>query len=607
MSPSPTDSPMLLGPGSRLDRYELLSLLGQGGMGAVWLARLMAHLEFKKVVAVKTLLPQFAGDPRFRGMFLDEARITSRLDHGNVVQTLELGEFGGWLYQAMEWVDGDSLRTLMMAMERDDERMPAAISLRIIADACAGTHSAHELRDRSTGELLDVVHRDISPHNVLVCTNGITKVADFGIAKAKGRTSPETTSGDVKGKIAYMAPEQALGEPIDRRADIWALGCILYELLSGHKVFESSNQIEMLQRLISSEPKITFAQEYPEEIVSIVRRALRPQREARFETAGDMERAIRIGSQHSGLLADVDDVARFYARYLGIQAKQRAMTIEMALEAAEQRQRVSIRGVMPPSTESRTAPAPRPRPVAVAHGPVVLSERAGPDDEPSTVSGSLLVDEELEDAPTIGSAEESDVGPAVDMSDGVVAIEGAPGPAEGLDDVPTERNFEPGAVSDDSKETLVTGMQLSPVFAASVIEARQPRGAFSVIMVVSAVLLVIVIALAGVVTRRSSSVGAANSALSSAGSVAPSAASVAQPVPNGTSTAEFDIVIDPQSPAAERPGSSTTGPAAAPKSSASKARWAQPPTSVGPASRSNCGKDDPDCLYYRPPSPPRKK
>jgi eukaryotic-like serine/threonine-protein kinase len=216
----PPGAKIALEPGCHLDRYELLCLLGQGGMGSVWLARMDAGHGFDKLVALKTLLPQFAADVRFRTMFLDEARIASWIVHGNVVQILELGEQGGWLYQAMEWVEGDSLRRLMVAAERRAKPIPPAVGLRIIADACAGVHAAHELRDRTTGELIEVVHRDISPQNILVCSNGTTKIADFGIAKAKGRCAPNTTSGGIKGKIRYMAPEQALGKTLDPRACI---------------------------------------------------------------------------------------------------------------------------------------------------------------------------------------------------------------------------------------------------------------------------------------------------------------------------------------------------------------------------------------------------
>jgi serine/threonine protein kinase len=607
MSLVSTDSPMLLGPGSRLDRYELLSLLGQGGMGAVWLARLMAHLEFKKVVAVKTLLPQFASDPRFRGMFLDEARITSRLDHGNVVQTLELGEFGGWLYQAMEWVDGDSLRTLMMAMDREQQRMPPAIGLRIIADACAGVHSAHELRDRGSGELLDVVHRDISPHNILVCTNGITKVADFGIAKAKGRCSPETTSGDVKGKIAYMAPEQALGEDIDRRADVWALGCILYELLCGRKVFESSNQIEMLQKLISTAPTLTFDEQYPEQIVSIVQRALRPHREARFETAGDMERAIRIGCQNAGLSADADDIARLYSKYLGVQAKQRAMTVELALEAAEQRQRLSITLSAPVSSAAAAPAVPRPNQASWPSVEVRGPSAGSLEDDTSTASDSVLLQDATEDEPVPEVTRESVVEPVVDP----VGEYNADAPLDGLEDpsvdIPTQKAFEPAGVSDDSKETLVTGSHLNPVFAASLLETKQPRTALSVIMAVSAVLLVIVLALAGVVTRRGSAANAnASATLSSAVTTAAPSESVAQPNASATAAEETDFVVDPQPPASGRAGPSAAGGAAASKPVAGKPQGTSQATGAATSRGYRC--KDPDCLDYpRPGGQGQKK
>jgi eukaryotic-like serine/threonine-protein kinase len=335
-------SPTHLEPGCRLARYQLLGVLGQGGMGSVWLARLWGTFGFEKLVAIKTLLPSHAADPRFRNMFLDEARIASGLVHGNVVHILDLGEADGWLYQAMEWVDGGSLRNLISAAKRSGERIPPSISLRIIADACAGAHAAHELRDRRSGESLEVVHRDISPANILVSFAGITKVGDFGIAKAKGRLTSETLSGDVKGKIGYMAPEQALGRGVDRRADLWSLGAVLYELLSGNRLFESSNEIDLLRQLISTTPKLQFDETIPEPIACIVRRAVRPHPNARYGTAADMERALRLGAHNADLVADVDDIGRFVTKLLGQRDRLHADLIDRARKVVTHHDQMSI-------------------------------------------------------------------------------------------------------------------------------------------------------------------------------------------------------------------------------------------------------------------------
>ena len=178
-------------------------------MASVWVARQRGKHGFEKLVAIKTILPVFASDVRFQAMFLDEARIASKIEHVNVAQILDLGEEHDVLYLAMEYVDGDALSKLNHACQKEGSRIPPGILLRILADTCAGLHEAHEMVD--AGRPLEIVHRDVSPHNILVNSRGIAKLIDFGIAKARSRAGGETNSGVLKGKIQYMAPEQALG------------------------------------------------------------------------------------------------------------------------------------------------------------------------------------------------------------------------------------------------------------------------------------------------------------------------------------------------------------------------------------------------------------
>ena len=212
-----------LAPGYRLDRYELLGPLAEGGMASVWIARQRGKHGFEKLVAIKTILPQFAADDALPQMFLDEARIASRIEHSNVARILDLGEEHDVLYLVMEYIDGDSLSKLRRACTEGGMLVPPGVVLRMLADACSGLHEAHELKDED-GTLLDIVHRDVSPHNILVTTKGVAKVIDFGIAKARDRLAGDTNAGVLKGKIQYMAPEQALGRKVDRRADVWAIG-----------------------------------------------------------------------------------------------------------------------------------------------------------------------------------------------------------------------------------------------------------------------------------------------------------------------------------------------------------------------------------------------
>src|SRR5258708_2734644 len=207
-------------------------------MASVWVARHSGQHGFEKLVAIKTILPKFAMDVRFQEMFLDEARIASRIEHFNVAQIFDLGEEHDILYLAMEYVDGDSLSKLNRACQRKGIKIPTGVILRVLADACAGLHEAHELRDPQ-GHALEIVHRDVSPHNILVSSKGTAKIIDFGIAKARSRMGSDTNSGVLKGKIAYMAPEQALGRDIDRRADAWAIGPVLFHCLPGQPPSEA--------------------------------------------------------------------------------------------------------------------------------------------------------------------------------------------------------------------------------------------------------------------------------------------------------------------------------------------------------------------------------
>jgi len=195
-------------PGYRLDgRYELLYPYAQGGMATVWIARVQGKHGFEKLVAVKTILPHLASDEDFRTMFLDEASIASRIRHPNVADMLDLGEENGTLYIVLEWINGDSLAKLYKAVEASGQPFPVHLLLRIGADACAGLHAAHELLD-GEGNRMGVVHRDVSPQNILVTVAGVTKVIDFGIAKAFDRMAEATQTGMLKGKAQYTAPEQ---------------------------------------------------------------------------------------------------------------------------------------------------------------------------------------------------------------------------------------------------------------------------------------------------------------------------------------------------------------------------------------------------------------
>ena len=260
-------------------------------MAAVWLARLQGKRGFEQLVAVKVIKSHLSCDLRFEQMFLDEARIASRIRHPNVAQILDLGEEDGTLYLVMEWVEGESLSRTRRMVEKNGRKIPLAIGLRIVADAAAGLHAAHELKDEA-GKSLGVIHRDVSPQNLLVSTSGAVKLLDFGIAKATNRAAAETTDGMVKGKVAYMSPEQASGKPLDRRSDVWSLGVCLYELVTGDLPFDGESQQEILRRLIEGETAPPLPDDVPEGVRALVAQALMVDREERFSTAAALARAI---------------------------------------------------------------------------------------------------------------------------------------------------------------------------------------------------------------------------------------------------------------------------------------------------------------------------
>jgi len=307
-------------------------------MAAVWVARLLGKHGFEKLLALKMILPEFATDVAFQEMLLDEARIAAGIHHVNVAHVLDLGEEHGILYLAMECVDGDSVSKLYTSITNSGDVFPPAIALRIVADACAGLHAAHELRDKE-GRGLCVVHRDVSPQNILIDTSGTVKIIDFGIARARDRIAAETRTGSIKGKIQFMSPEQATGRPIDRRADIWGAGAVLYKLLAGRPPFEGPNKFATLNQIASGARPRPLPPEVSPEIVAIVEKALAYDPASRFENALAMRNAIEGVMTKVGLTASSSDVAALASKYLAEGIAKRRNAIDTALREAAERDR----------------------------------------------------------------------------------------------------------------------------------------------------------------------------------------------------------------------------------------------------------------------------
>jgi serine/threonine-protein kinase len=330
-----------LQPGARLaGRYELLRPVAQGGMAVVWLARVQGGLGFEKLHAVKTILPHLARDPAFRAMFLDEASIASRIRHANVASLDDLGEEEGTLFMVLEWLHGDSLARLLDTARKSDTRIPMNVILRILADAAAGLHAAHDLRG-DDGNLLGVVHRDVSPQNIFVTTSGVTKVIDFGIAKARERLSEQTRAGLVKGKAEYSAPEQVRGRGVDRRADVWALGTMLYHYLAGRFPYEGRDDVATLRALASGKPPPPLPDNIPPQVALVAMTALNPSRPERYQTAADMQRALESCMTEP---TTATDVAACLQQHLGQRIEARRRDIAEALELSNQRAGGAPRG-----------------------------------------------------------------------------------------------------------------------------------------------------------------------------------------------------------------------------------------------------------------------
>jgi serine/threonine protein kinase len=317
------------------DRYQLIHPVAEGGMATVWLARTRGKHGFERLVALKAILPSFAGDARFRDMFIDEARIGSRIEHANVAQIYDLGETDGSLYLVMEWVDGDSLSNLLRIVESQGRTFPIPVLLRIFADVCAGLHAAHELRDQR-GQSLNVVHRDVSPQNILVTDTGVVKVIDFGVVQARGRIAEDTSTGVVKGKLQYVAPERALGAAVDRRADIWAIGAVLYRCLAGRPALDGDGDLAIVRALVVRNQIDPLPNSVPHALARMVYKALARDPRDRYKSAAELQRELEKFLHRLPSPTTNGDVAGFVLKTLGPSLALRRAAIARALEREEE-------------------------------------------------------------------------------------------------------------------------------------------------------------------------------------------------------------------------------------------------------------------------------
>jgi serine/threonine protein kinase len=364
----------------RVDRYELMGEIASGGMATVYLARLTGMGGFQRFVAMKRLHPHLASEKEFVEMFLDEARIAARIHHPNVVPILEVGASSVGYYLVMEYIEGDTLARLLARAATTGKKLPVSIALRIAIDMLSGLHAAHELHDDQNQPVL-LVHRDVSPQNVLVGQDGIARITDFGVARAASRLTA-TRVGQLKGKIAYMAPEQAAGaEDLDRRADVFSSGIVIWEALAQKRLFKAENEAATLSRVIAEPVPLLFqvAPQVSKEVSGVVMRALDRDVNKRFASCAAFADALEAAAALKDKVATPRELAAYVNEVMGQEIAQQRDNVRTWLAHSEPTGSTATdlpSGVIPSSSVSAAA---------ISIPGFVEASRSGMSGSPSTV------------------------------------------------------------------------------------------------------------------------------------------------------------------------------------------------------------------------------
>lgn len=344
--------------GRRLGKYAILTRLSVGGMAEVFLAYATGPGGFRKFVTLKRILPDVQEDESFVAMFIDEARISAALSHSNIAQVFDLGEEAGELYIAMEFIPGHDLRQLARASTKRGIQVPIGFGCMVIRDACSALHYAHNFTD-AAGNPSPIIHRDVSPKNIMVTYQGTVKVIDFGIAKAMG-TLGRTVAGTVKGTTAYMSPEQIRGEGLDGRSDLFSAGIVLHELLTGQQLFNAPSDLETMEMILAG--KVRSPRELnpnvPEAVSEVVMRALSLERESRFESGRQMAKAIE--SAAGPLLFDEDRATEVMRTLFQEQMEKTRTLLTLGVQSDDERLRAAAGALTDKTHTPGTATGARP-------------------------------------------------------------------------------------------------------------------------------------------------------------------------------------------------------------------------------------------------------
>ena len=395
----------------RYGRYEALHRIASGGMASVYLGRTRGPGGFERLVALKVMHDHIRHDPAFSAMFLDEARLAARIRHPNVVPTLDVAEDGRYI--VMEYVEGASLHAILSRLRKRGETIPLPIALRIFVDALSGLHAAHELAD-AAGKPLNIVHRDVSPHNILVGVDGTSRITDFGIAHAEARIT-STRGGEIKGKLPYMAPEQLQDEDLDRRTDVYAAGCVLWEVLVGERLFRGGSEAAVACAILAGaerSPRQAGA-DVPASLDAACMQAL-GSRQSRFLTALAFSEAVERAADVSGIkIARHRDVGRFAQKTAAVTfpaptsiMSGRSSSAQLAPDEEDaDRPRDPMPSTVPAKPEDADVDPPPTAPTvtrtpSTTDGSPAVSGRPGPDDHDVTTGRATLPS--LDDAEAAG-------------------------------------------------------------------------------------------------------------------------------------------------------------------------------------------------------------